>query len=303
MLLFCGGYGCPRSISISVIPGGNPTALENPDEFSIVYSVCMDCRAHFCDRCAPAARDRPRGTVRCRRCTGELVDGQGWERQGKSRHPEAVLRYNEAAKHREDGANELVVAVLDKAIALRPKFAAAHTLKGRALRDLGRNPDAVAAFDMAILIDPLNIEAMLEKGWTLGHQQPGPALAAYEMAVAVEPRFLLAQLERASILNTLGRYEEALRVVDQAIAIEQGKLYVGQVGYARSRAFGTKAMILVNFGRDQECLAAVDIAIDSGPDFPLNYKVKALALERLGRVEEARLARRIEEEILRRSGA
>ncbi|MDT3444768.1 MULTISPECIES: tetratricopeptide repeat protein [unclassified Pseudofrankia] len=300
-VLYCAGYGCPRSISVSAIPGGNPYALENPEDFSVVYSVCVDCKAHFCDRCAPAARDKPRGAVRCRKCTGELVDGQEWERSGKSRYPEAVLRYNEAAKHRNDGDNGRAVAALDKAIALRPGFAAAYTLKGLALRDLGRHPDAVAAFDMAISVDPLNIEAMAEKGWTFGQQQPVQALAAYEMAMAVEPRFLLAQLVRATVLNTLGRYEEALRAVDQAIAIEQRKRYVGTVNYARSRLFGTKAMILVNLGRNEECLAAVDISIDSGPDSALNYQVKALALERLGRLEEARSIRRIEEQARRRS--
>lgn len=38
-------------ISVSIIPGGNPTALSHPDRFSTAYQRCPDCGAWYCDEC------------------------------------------------------------------------------------------------------------------------------------------------------------------------------------------------------------------------------------------------------------
>lgn len=42
---------CPRLISISILPGGNPVALANPEIWAINFGLCLSCRRHYCDRC------------------------------------------------------------------------------------------------------------------------------------------------------------------------------------------------------------------------------------------------------------
>ncbi|MGE0787779.1 MAG: hypothetical protein AB7S26_19040 [Sandaracinaceae bacterium] len=66
----CQGPDCRRLISVSAIPGGNPTALAEPEKFAVVHERCTACGARFCDRClepggacldcgAPTARPDP----------------------------------------------------------------------------------------------------------------------------------------------------------------------------------------------------------------------------------------------------
>src|SRR5688572_25793269 len=50
-VFYCSGAGCQRMISVSAIPGGNPTALAEPDKFAIVHRRCSGCGKRFCDRC------------------------------------------------------------------------------------------------------------------------------------------------------------------------------------------------------------------------------------------------------------
>lgn len=38
-------------ISISAIPGGNPVAKNDPENWAVNYGRCDTCKAHWCDRC------------------------------------------------------------------------------------------------------------------------------------------------------------------------------------------------------------------------------------------------------------
>lgn len=49
----CAG-DCGRMISISAIPGGNPTALADPRNWAVDYAACTTCRTMLCDRCVTA---------------------------------------------------------------------------------------------------------------------------------------------------------------------------------------------------------------------------------------------------------
>ena len=53
-VLQCGG--CDRFISVSMVAGGNPVALADPERWSTTRRICEGCERSFCDRCAAAAR-------------------------------------------------------------------------------------------------------------------------------------------------------------------------------------------------------------------------------------------------------
>jgi tRNA G26 N,N-dimethylase Trm1 len=48
---------CRRLISISQVPGGNPTAKKNPDAFAMYYARCKRCGTFYCDRCVKQNND------------------------------------------------------------------------------------------------------------------------------------------------------------------------------------------------------------------------------------------------------
>jgi hypothetical protein len=67
----CSGEGCTRYISISMIPGGNPEALSDPEKWATQYMRCAECGSYFCDRCLRKSRHKTSG-LRCASCGGEL---------------------------------------------------------------------------------------------------------------------------------------------------------------------------------------------------------------------------------------
>jgi hypothetical protein len=61
--------GRARLISVSQIPGGNPTALAKPELWATVYMICPSCGHYFCDLCLkemPAAQCTDCGVPLCR---------------------------------------------------------------------------------------------------------------------------------------------------------------------------------------------------------------------------------------------
>ena len=68
-VLQCGG--CERFISVSVVPGGNPVALADPQRWSLTRRVCPSCARSLCDRCAPASASR------CPLCQAALAAAGG----------------------------------------------------------------------------------------------------------------------------------------------------------------------------------------------------------------------------------
>lgn len=67
----CSGPACERLISVSAIPGGNPTALAEPEKWAVVHSRCSQCSKRYCDRCV--AKDPTLSTGHCLACQGALA--------------------------------------------------------------------------------------------------------------------------------------------------------------------------------------------------------------------------------------
>jgi ankyrin repeat protein len=70
-VMACMNKGCDIAISISRIPGGNPVALESPEEWSILHVTCSDCGFTLCDRCLSSFLI-PIEELPCLHCGGTL---------------------------------------------------------------------------------------------------------------------------------------------------------------------------------------------------------------------------------------
>ncbi len=73
----CSGPGCERLISVSAIPGGNPTALAEPEKWAIVHRRCGGCSKRYCDRCV--AKDATLSVGKCLNCGSALEAPPGDE--------------------------------------------------------------------------------------------------------------------------------------------------------------------------------------------------------------------------------
>lgn len=204
------------------------------------------------------------------------------------------------------------LALIDKAIAINPKVAAAYSSRGNALHELKRLDEAVASYDKAIVIQPDYIIALNNRGNALNELkrfdeaivsfdkaiaiQPdfadafynrgnalhvlkrlGEAIASYNKAIAIKPNYTIALNNRGNALNELKRFDEAIASFDKAIALKPD---FAEALYNRGNA-------LLSLRRSDEALASYDKAIASKPDYAEGFNNRGNALKDLRRFDEA----------------
>lgn len=127
--------------------------------------------------------------------------------------PPAVQRDNaldEAVRAMGDGEHAEALKQIDAAIELDPGGAHLHQVRGSVLFHLERYPDAVAAYDQALKLNPRNAEAALgaalalrmmdREGEALARLKVAEDLFAYRLANPPDPeRFSEEYLENAAI--------------------------------------------------------------------------------------------------------
>lgn len=287
MVLSCSGWNCPRLISVSVIPGGNPVAADDPEHFSSTFLICPDCHSVYCDRCVPRG---PFHLARCRDCTADLLDGSRRAEVIAAPKAECARVHDAGLEHGRAGRLPEAVFAFEEAVRLRPAYVSAHFNRGVALNLLGLDAQAIEAFERLTELDPTHVQAMYDLGGV--HRKRGDwrsALEAYNRALGVQPRFVAARVNRAVTLIDLGRYEDAVAACDRAIQIDAAELAVDRFPHARSFAHSAKGVALLKLGRDAEALVALDQALDLRDDAQ-TWQHKATALQRLGRHDEAKAA-------------
>jgi len=102
--------------------------------------------------------------------------------------PEAAAAFNAANAAFREGRFEAARDAAARAVELAPDLAIAHVLKARALRRIGDEPAARAAYDAALATDPIGFDALLERGNVLrGLGEAAEAAASYSKAMEVRP--------------------------------------------------------------------------------------------------------------------
>jgi predicted TPR repeat methyltransferase len=108
-----------------------------------------------------------------------------------------------------------------RAIAIKPDYAEAHFNLGNTLQELGRLEDAEISYKKAIAIKPDYAEAHSNLGNTL--QELGrleDAETSYKKAIAIKPEYAEAHSNLGNTLKELGRLEDAETSYKKAIAFK-----------------------------------------------------------------------------------
>ncbi len=115
---------------------------------------------------------------------------------------------------------EEALASYERALALRPDFAEAHSNRGNTLHDLVRFEDALASHDLALALRPDFAEAHSNRGNTLQELRLfEEALAGYDRAIMLQPDFAEAYSNRGNGQKELNRFEDALASFERAVAL------------------------------------------------------------------------------------
>ena len=169
--------------------------------------------------------------------------------------------YAEAFNNRGNTLKELgrfdeALASFDVAIVLLPHYAAGHLNRAIVLRMAGRLSEALAANDLAIRCDPNLPQAFTNRGNVLQQlNRFAEALADHERAIALDPRFAQAHLNRGNVLQSLARLPEAIASLDQAIALAPHL----------SMAHRNRGTVLKRLRRLDDALASFEAAFAQDP--------------------------------------
>ncbi|PZV08962.1 MAG: hypothetical protein DCF32_03505 [Leptolyngbya sp.] len=104
------------------------------------------------------------------------------------------------------------------------------------------------------------------------------ALGLFEQALALQPHDVESWHNRAEALTCLGRYEDALASLEQAQTL---------AGFATPRLLVQKAVVLIWLSRLEAALTCCNRALWLNPNHSQAWLFRGVALQRLGRSQEA----------------
>jgi tetratricopeptide (TPR) repeat protein len=177
------------------------------------------------------------------------------------------------------GEHERALRSFDRALALQPHLSALHSNRGSALRELGLLSEALQSYETALAIEPRNLNTLHNRAAVrtlLGKYSD--ALQDYDALIARRDTPNAADfVGRGAALLELGRNEEALVALQQAIALAPGD----------ADAHIQHGSALVHLGRHEEAVLSFDRALAIKPDLPKVLNNRGVALVALGRHKDA----------------
>ena len=114
------------------------------------------------------------------------------------------------------------IEAYERAITIRPHYAEAHVGLGDAKAAKGENEAAIAHYQKALLLDPLNARVQFALG-KIYYSEKGlyyEAVSAYKKAIDLDQSFLEARMGLGEIYDEKGLYKDAFAEYKKVIEIE-----------------------------------------------------------------------------------
>jgi len=211
-------------------------------------------------------------------------------------HPHAWN--NKGAALMQLGRGEEALPCVVRSLELDPGNYVAWRNKGLLLSEQDRHAEAADCFDKALLLNPNDDATWLAKGITLkSNASIQESLTCYEHAISLNQRSADTWLLKGDALIGLGRFREALNCLQEAQRL--GSAAAGRlIAYCLNvldamldpAQAGNEEMAIVGFiqeGPFDQASAASDRAVAASPNSATAWFLKATALARAGRNEEA----------------
>ncbi|MGD0542162.1 MAG: tetratricopeptide repeat protein [Tepidisphaeraceae bacterium] len=217
-----------------------------------------------------------------------------------------------ALYHHRSGHFSQAQELYNKILVKNPRDANALHLSGTLLAQMGRSEEGIALMQKAIEVRPNVALFHLNLGEAYGRMgKMAEAIASFGQAIKLDPALAKAHLRLSVALNIVGRFDEAITAAQRAIAIRSddaeahfnlaGALYgAGQLdaaiaAYRRTVEIDSNyldahlnlAAVLEKSSRFDEAIAAASRAIAFRPDSAEAHNNLGVALEGRGRVDEA----------------
>lgn len=176
-------------------------------------------------------------------------------------------------------AERSITALLEPATVVNQSDPIAWINRGNQLYRLERFPEALAAFERALQLQPNLHQAWYGQGQVLTTQgRYAAALQAFERALAIAPTFHLALRDRALVYALQESYEAAIADLDRVVQLAPED-YIAW--YLRGNLFSRR------MGWHEAALGAYDRALSLAPNFALVWVERGRTLHALGDLQDA----------------
>lgn len=158
---------------------------------------------------------------KCQADLGQFEEAESVLRRAVALSNDAVGEYNLGYVLEQVGRADEAERQYQRALALNPGLASAHTNLGTALAARGRFTDAAAHLAEAVRLEPGNAAARNNLGALLLQQhQLDAAASQFRLALELNPDHADAHANLGSALAQQGAYDDALRQFDEALRID-----------------------------------------------------------------------------------
>ncbi len=199
-----------------------------------------------------------------------------------------------ARLHMEDRRWRECLEAVEDLIRVRPNEAAALEMKGDALSNLGRRPEALAAYEAAAAVDPgdknlrqkieevgVDIPSLLSRALIASaNGRYAQALSLFDDILEVEPSNVNALIGKAVAYRRSGKPQEALNCLDLVLGVQPGN----------SSALLNRGNILLEQGDADTALESFDRLTQLYPNDEEAWAAQGEVLLRMGREDDARRA-------------
>ena len=189
---------------------------------------------------------------------GKYDEAGRWIEKALAVNPDSAAAHSNLGNCRKcTGQFEAALASYDASLRLE-KTAGTYCNRAGTLIDLARYDDALECFNQALVLVPNHVMALDGRGVALAHLgRYEEALASHQEATALDPNYSQAWCNSARVAVALKRFDNALASYDQALALHPGD----------AANHNNRGAVLADLRRYEDALASIQHAIALAPNY------------------------------------
>ncbi|MEC4983368.1 MAG: tetratricopeptide repeat protein [Oscillatoria sp. PMC 1068.18] len=190
--------------------------------------------------------------------------------------PHPWVYYNRGTVYSREGNNQAAIADFNRALDLKPNYAAAFNNRGNAHFEIGDEDEAIADYSQAVKLESNYTAAYYNRGnayFNLENYQS--AIADYSQAIELAPNLALAYLSRGAAFTERKEYQKAIADYTKVIQLDPSDADL-------AKAYYNRGVTNYEMGHSRAAIADYSQAVELMPNYIEAYNNRGNARRVIG---------------------